>query len=50
MLARIDGKSPVEYLAAERGATVRKIAIEFLMQDDISFSVIHTRWRQAFAK
>jgi 5-methylthioribose kinase len=50
MLARIDGKSPVEYLAAERGATVRKIAIEFLMQDDISFSMIHTRWRQAFAK
>ena len=48
MLARIDGKSPVEYLAAERGAIVRKIAIEFLKQDDISFSMIHTRWRQAF--
>jgi 5-methylthioribose kinase len=47
MLARIDGKSPVEYLAAERGAIVRKLAIEFLMQDDISFSMIHARWGQA---
>lgn len=48
MLARIDGKSPVEYLAAERGAIVRKIAIEFLVQDEISFSMIHARWGQAF--
>jgi 5-methylthioribose kinase len=48
MLARIDGKSPVEYLAAERGAIVRKLASEFLKQDDISFSIIYARWRQEF--
>ena len=44
MLARIDGKSPVEYLAAERGALVRKLASEFLVQDDISFAIIYARW------
>jgi 5-methylthioribose kinase len=49
MLARIDGKSPVEYLAAECGAVVRTLAIEFLQQDDVSFSVIHARWEQEFA-
>ncbi len=49
MLARIDGKSPVEYLAAERGAVVRTLAIEFLQQDDVSFSIIHARWDQEFA-
>jgi hypothetical protein len=48
MLARVDGKSPVEYLAAERGAVVRTLAIEFLQQDNISFSIIHTRWCQEF--
>ena len=48
MLARIDGKSPVEYLAAERGAIVRKLASEFLKQDDISFSIIYARWDQEF--
>jgi 5-methylthioribose kinase len=48
MLARVDGKSPVEYLAAERGAVVRKLAIEFLKQDDVSFSIIHARWGQEF--
>ena len=46
MLARVDGKSPVEYLAAERGAIVRKLAIEFLQQDNISISIIHARWSQ----
>lgn len=46
MLARVDGKSPVEYLAAERGAIVRRLAIEFLQQDNISISIIHTRWSQ----
>ena len=48
MLARVDGKSPVEYLAAERGAIVRTLAIEFLQQDDVSFSIIHARWGQEF--
>jgi hypothetical protein len=48
MLARVDGKSPVEYLAAERGALVRTLAIEFLQQDDVSFSIIHARWDQEF--
>ena len=46
MLARVDGKSPVEYLATERGAIVRKLAIEFLQQDNISISIIHTLWSQ----
>ena len=49
MLARVDGKSPVEYLAAERGAIVRTLAIEFLQQDDVSFSIIYARWARAFA-
>jgi len=48
MLARVDGKSPVEYLAAERGAIVRTLAIEFLKQDDVSFSIIRARWGQEF--
>jgi hypothetical protein len=48
MLARVDGKSPVEYLAAERGAIVRKLTIEFLQRDNISFSIIHERWGQEF--
>ncbi len=48
MLARVDGKSPVEYLAAERGAIVRTLAIEFLQQDDVSFSIIRARWGQEF--
>jgi 5-methylthioribose kinase len=50
MLARVDGKSPVEYLAAERGALVRTLAIEFLTQDEISFSMINKRWAQEFAQ
>ena len=48
MLARVDGKSPVEYLAAERGAIVRTLAIEFLQQDNISFSIILERWGREF--
>jgi 5-methylthioribose kinase len=48
MLARIDGKSPVEYLAAERGVIVRKLASEFLKQDHVSFSIIYGRWAQEF--
>jgi len=48
MLARVDGKSPVEYLAAERGAIVRTLAIEFLRQDDVSFSIIRARWGHEF--
>ena len=50
MLARIDGKSPVEYLTAERGEIVRTIAIEFLKQEDISFLTLHTRWDQEFTQ
>jgi len=50
LLARIDGKSPVEYLAAAPVASVRKLAIEFLTQDGLSFSTIHTRWSQEFKK
>ena len=50
MLARVDGKSPVEYLAAERGALVRTLAIEFLTQDEISFSMIDKRWAQEFVQ
>ena len=50
MLARVDGKSPVEYLAAERGAIVRTLAIEFLQQDNISFSMIDRRWAQEFVR
>ncbi len=50
MLARVDGKSPVEYLAAERGAIVRTLAIEFLQQNNISFSMIDRRWAQEFVR
>jgi 5-methylthioribose kinase len=50
MLARVDGKSPVEYLAVERGALVRTLAIEFLKQDKISFSMIDRRWAQEFVQ
>ncbi len=48
MLARVDGKSPVEYLNSDRGARVRKLAIEFLNQTNISFSMIHAQWGQEF--
>lgn len=50
MLARVDGKSPVEYLSTERGAIVRKLAIEFLKRDDVSFSMIERRWAQEFVQ
>ena len=50
MLARVDGKSPAEYLTTTCGARVRKLASEFLKQDDLSFSTIYTRWAQEFAQ
>ena len=48
MLARVDGKSPVEYLVPAQGAIVRRLAIEFLNHKNLTYSTIATRWATEF--
>ena len=48
LLARIDGKSPVEYLNADCAGHVRALALEFLTDTTSSFSVLRKRWDQEF--
>lgn len=48
-LARIDGKSPVEYFDAHRRAAVRGAAIALLRQAPSSLETIAVRWTLEFA-
>lgn len=48
-LARIDGKSPVEYLAEPRRAAVRSAAVALLQQAPSSLETLSVRWTLEFA-
>jgi Ser/Thr protein kinase RdoA (MazF antagonist) len=48
-LARIDGKSPAEYLGAPQRAAVRRVAIALLRQAPSSLETIAARWGREFA-
>lgn len=48
-LARIDGKSPVEYLDGQRRAAVRRAAIDLLQDTPSSLETVAVRWTLEFA-
>jgi aminoglycoside phosphotransferase (APT) family kinase protein len=48
-LARIDGKSPVEYLGAPQRAAVRRAAVSLLQQPPASLDDLAARWTRTFA-
>jgi len=45
MLARVDGKSPVEYLSAENQEHVRRFAVERLHDSPLSLGAIRDAWQ-----
>jgi hypothetical protein len=47
-LARIDGKSPVEYLQEPQRAAVRRIALRLLQDPPSSLTPIAARWEREF--
>jgi hypothetical protein len=47
-LARIDGKSPVEYLAEPQREAVRRASMALLQAPPPSLASIASRWAQAF--
>jgi aminoglycoside phosphotransferase (APT) family kinase protein len=49
LLARIDGKSPVEYLDEAARARVRDAAIALLRRRDITLDTIKTAWHKEFS-
>jgi 5-methylthioribose kinase len=50
LLARIDGKSPVEYLTAERDkAFVRRAALDFIGRRELSLAEIAKGWQEKLA-
>ena len=48
-LARVDGKSPVEYLGEPQRAAVRQAAIALLQDAPASLATLAARWSRAFA-
>lgn len=48
-LARIDGKSPVEYLGEAQRSAVRRAAIALLQEPPSSLATLADRWARAFA-
>ena len=50
-LARIDGKSPVEYITSESDKNkVRRVARELLLQPVERLSQVSTAWREELAR
>jgi len=50
LLARIDGKSPVEYLTAEPDKDfVRAVARRLLQREELTLDGVHTEWSRALA-
>jgi 5-methylthioribose kinase len=50
LLARIDGKSPVEYLTADRDKEfVRRAALDFIGRPDLTLGKIATAWQEKLA-
>jgi 5-methylthioribose kinase len=50
LLARIDGKSPVEYLTADRDKEfVRRTALDFIGRPDLTLGKIATAWQEKLA-
>ncbi|MEX2497204.1 MAG: aminoglycoside phosphotransferase family protein [Woeseia sp.] len=47
MLARVDGKSPVEYLSTKQRSTVRKVARKLLVQPKPTLSQITDEWESS---
>nr|WP_284505990.1 phosphotransferase [Caballeronia sp. INDeC2] len=50
LLARVDGKSPVEYLDEDRRARVRAAAIELIERPESTLSDITTFWQREFSE
>ncbi len=49
LLARIDGKSPVEYITADRDkAFVRQVALDFLDRPALSLRTLSQAWQEKF--
>lgn len=48
-LARVDGKSPVEYLGDAQREAVRRVAITLLQDESSSLEAIAVRWTREFA-
>lgn len=46
LLARVDGKSPVEYLSEQAASRVRRAACHLLEQQPLQLSQIRTFWTQ----
>lgn len=49
LLARVDGKSPVEYLGEPQRARVREAAVALLQDPPATLSSLAARWARAFA-
>jgi len=50
LLARIDGKSPVEYLSEATREDVRRLALDMLVAPSISLFEIPQLWKKEFVK
>ena len=51
LLARVDGKSPVEYLKDEHDrAVVRELARELLLDPDEKLASVRDRWRMSLSQ
>jgi aminoglycoside phosphotransferase (APT) family kinase protein len=48
VLARVDGKSPVEYLAERARMKVRNTALQLLSEPPATFRELVVEWREAF--
>ena len=46
LLARVDGKSPVEYFGAERQAEIRRFAVGRLRDDPLRLDALKDAWRK----
>jgi hypothetical protein len=46
LLARVDGKSPVEYLSSTKQEVVRRFAINRLQDTPLSVDALRDAWRK----
>ena len=48
-LARVDGKSPVEYLGEQQRLAVRRVAVDLVQHPPATLQAIATRWTEEFS-
>jgi hypothetical protein len=44
MLARVDGKSPLEYLGANQARKIREFVYSWLPEQEIGLQELHDQW------